>query len=359
MSLSSTIMYHDQLSNIRFAAYVRKSSESEDRQILSIPSQKQVLKEHAQKLGITITTWIEDAASALKINNRQGFNHLLNLITEGAIDGIICWHPNRISRNMIEGGQIIHHLQNHSLKAIVTLSSSYFPEENILPLTIEMGMANQYSLELSRNVKRGNKTKTLEGGWCSLAPCGYINDLATKTVVKDPERFPLVRRMFDLYLTGKFSLHQICHIANNEWNFTTYKHKNSGGKPLSSSSLQKIFTNYFYCGIVKNGSISAIGNHPHMVTPKEFEDVQRILQQKGHKGKTSYRFSLTGHIKCGECNSSITAEEKIKYRCSSCNKVRTAKLPHKCPKCNYAISKEIIYKRAIRYTLLPMYQKSS
>ena len=90
-------------------------------------------------------------------------------------------------------------------------------------LQIMFGQSKYYSDALSENVKRGNRTK-LEKGWRpNIAPLGYLNDAATKTILKDPVHFPLVRRMFDLMLTGAYPPKRIVLIARDEWGFRTPK----------------------------------------------------------------------------------------------------------------------------------------
>ena len=64
----------------------------------------------------------------------------------------------------------------------------------MLTLIIEMGMANQYSLDLSKNVKRGNKTKIEKGGFCGKAPLGNKNCKETKSVIKEPLMFDKVKQ---------------------------------------------------------------------------------------------------------------------------------------------------------------------
>ncbi len=123
----------------------------------------------------------------------------------------------------------------------------------------------------------------------------------------------------------------------------TVRKKKIGGVPISISSLHRVFTNPFYYGKVKSGDNIGWGEHEPMVTQREFEKVQEILQREGRKGESSYEFPLTGYIKCGCCDSGITAEEKVKYWCPKCKKPQTAKNPKQCS-CRYKIKKSDIAK---------------
>lgn len=135
---------------------------------------------------------------------------MLKRIERGEAEGIVTWHPDRLARNSLDGGRIIYLLDRKILK---DLKFSTFAFENNpqgkFMLSIMLGYSKYYVDSLSENVKRGNRAK-LERGWRpNQAPLGYINDKETKTVVKDPVHFPLVRKMYDLMLTGTHSPKQI------------------------------------------------------------------------------------------------------------------------------------------------------
>ena len=324
-------------SKLKFGVYARKSSEGEDRQVQSIDSQLSELNECAAKCGLKRFQSFTDSASAHKPNNRPGFARMMEAIEKGEIDAILTWKADRLSRNSIEGGTLLYLLEKGAIKAIKTPFSCYLPTDNTLPLTIEFGMANQYSRDLSRNVKRGNKTKIENGGHCGVAPPGYLNDKDNKTVFPDPDRFSQVRKMWDLYLSETHSVPQICKVTK-EWGFKTVRRKKIGGGNLAVSTLYGVLTNPFYYGQVTSGDNTNMGEHKPMITEAEFEKVQEILRRQGRKGQTSYEFPFTGHISCGECGSAITAEEKVKYACPKCRKQHSAKNPKPCHRCGHQLT---------------------
>ena len=330
--------------DIKFALYARKSSTADDKQVQSIESQLDELKGHAKKNNLNIVKVFTDQGSAHKPNNRPNFTEMMMQLENGELDGILVWKADRLARNHLDGALVMYSLQRSKIKIIQTPYNRYLPTDNTLPLTIEFGMANQYSLDLSKNIKRGNKTKISNGGWCGVAPCGYLNDVVNKTVVVDPDRFGLVRKMWDLYKTENYSLREICMIANDDWGFRTYRSRNRGGGELVLSSLHKIFTNEFYYGRVKKGDYENWGTHKPMITELEFERVQDILRRQGRTGYSKYEFSFIGCIKCKECGSGVSASEKVKYWCPSCKLGQTGKNPHKCRKCGFSIKNEHIAK---------------
>jgi len=300
---------------VRYIIYCRKSSEAEDRQVLSIESQVRELTRLAEERDLPIADILTETKSA-RAPGRPVFNQMIERIYNGEADGIICWSIDRLARNPIDGGQISWMLQRGIIKHIATPHRSYYPEDNVIIMNVEFGMANQFIRDLSVNTKRGLQAKVEKGWFPGPAPIGYLNnkykDKGEKDIIKDPERFHLVRKMWDLMLTGLYSPAEICRIANEEWGFRTRKAKRSGGKPLSVSTVYKMFTNPFYCGFIRYKGELYKGAHDPMVTVEEFQLVQKILGDRGRPLYNNHRFPFTRLIKCGECGCSITAEEKLK-----------------------------------------------
>jgi len=266
-----------EINKIRYFLYARKSSESEDRQVQSIDDQTDRLKRLAQDLNLNIKKIYIETKSAKKPNNRPIFNEMIQKIENGEADGILCWQINRLSRNPIDSGKLQWLLQQGILKSLQTIDKQYLPDDNVLLFSVESGSANQFILDLSKNVKRGMLRK-LEKGWqTGIAPLGYLNDKENKIIIIDPERFNLIRKMWGLMLTGNYTPPKILDIANNEWGFTTRKFKRMGGNSLSRSGIYKIFTNLFYIGIIENNGVQYEGKHKRMITLEEYDRVQ-ILQ---------------------------------------------------------------------------------
>ena len=301
-------------SKIKYFLYARKSSESEERQIQSIDDQINRLKELASNFNLTIKKVYKESKSAKAPNNRPIFNEVIQRIEDGEADGILTWSINRLSRNPIDSSKVQWLLQQGTIKSIQTIDREYLPDDNVLLFNVESGMANQFLRDLSKNVKRGMQSK-LEKGWRpGMAPQGYLNELSDHTIVPDPNRFNLIRKAWDLMLTGNFTAPQILDKLNNEWGYRTVKKKRLGNKPLSMSGLYSVFTNLFYAGIIVHDGQQYPGKHKPMITLDEFDRVQMLLGRRAKPRPKKHRFSYTGGIiRCGECGCSITAERKTKF----------------------------------------------
>src|SRR5258705_5967873 len=182
---------------MRYFIYCRKSSEAEDRQVMSIESQLSTLRQtFGQRETIEIVDIYEEAFSA-KAPGRPLLNQMLSRIERGEAEGIVAWAPDRLARNSIDGGRIVYLLDRGKIQDLKF--ATYTFENNSqgkFMLQIMFGQSKYYSDALSENVKRGNRTK-IEKGWRpNQTPLGYLNDAATKTIITDPVHFPLIRKMF-------------------------------------------------------------------------------------------------------------------------------------------------------------------
>lgn len=295
--------------------YCRKSSETEDRQVLSIESQTNELTALASRLNLPVDKIFSEARSA-KEPGRSVFNAMMKRVYQGEAKGIICWKLDRLARNPIDGAAVIWALKQSGIE-IMTPNQTYRQgDDNTILMYIEFGMAQKYIDDLSRNVKRGNKTKLEKGEWLGIAPIGYLNYTnpltKEKTLIVDKERFPLVRRMWDLLLTRSYSVRQIVDIANNEWGLRTRRTRRMGGRPISLSAGYRIFTNPFYCGLMIRSEGEFMHRYKKVVTHGEFDRIQIILGREGKPRQKTHEFAFTGMIRCGECGCFITAEDKIK-----------------------------------------------
>lgn len=317
---------------LKYVAYARKSTDQEEKQITSIEDQIKEIKHIGD--GCEIVETLTEKRSA-KTLGRPVFAQMLQMITDKKVQGIVCWKLNRLARNSVDGGQIIWMLQSGIIKEIRTGDGIYTPENDVILLYIHFGMANQFSLNLSKDIKRGLKGRAESGYRPSIAPLGYLNSKyhrkGIEEILVDEERFLKVRKLFDLMLTGQYSPLQLVGVAKNELQLTTRGVGKYPNKPMGKSNMYRILTNPFYYGefeFPKGSGKWYEGNHKPIITKEEYDKIQFLLGRDGRPRPKTHIFAYTGLMRCNGCGARITAEEKwnhqlngnvhhyIYYRCS-------------------------------------------
>lgn len=330
------------------ALYARKSTESEDRQVQSLDDQLRVLKDLAEREGIVVDEIFVESKSAKAPGERPEFNRLIESIQNGEVTGILTWAIDRLARNMVDGGQIVHLLQTGKLEFIRTYDRTHRPEDNVLLLSIESGMATNYIQDLSRNVKRGMHGKVERGGFPWKAPLGYINNPVTRGIDPDPQRYHLVKRGWSMLLSGNYTMTEIRRELS-ELGLTSHL-PSRVGEAVSVPQFYKLFRNPFYAGIVQFSGGTSTGSHLPMITPAQFDQGSQMGRRNLVRKYQVHDHFFAGMFKCRNCGGHNVGEKKVKwskekgraveyvyYRCSAmkgCRKV--------------SMSESAIYKEADR-----------
>src|SRR3989338_5515738 len=177
----------------KFFLYARKSTDVEDKQVLSIEAQITELRAYAKTEGLNIVEEFIEKQSA-KIPGRPIFGKMLKRIECGEVSGIVSWHPDRLARNSVAGGQIIYFLDIGKL-AMLKFPSHWFENtpQGKFSLSMAFVQSKYYVDSLSENTKRGLRQKVRMGIFPRQAPLGYINDSRTKTIVLEKKKAKLNR----------------------------------------------------------------------------------------------------------------------------------------------------------------------
>jgi DNA invertase Pin-like site-specific DNA recombinase len=298
---------------MKYCLYSRKSSEQDELQALSIESQIKEMLLIAEKENLNVVEIYRESHSAKESGQRPVFNQMLADIRSGKFNGILTWHPDRISRNAGDLGIIVDFLDAKKLIEIRTYSQKFTnnPSEKFL----FMILGSQAKLEndnKSVNVKRGLKTKCEMGLWPGVAPTAYLNskNVDEKGVIfLDPVRAPLIKQVFEKIAYDGWSGRKAYLWMTNDIKFTTKK-----GKKLSLGNLYLLLKNSFYTGTFEypRGSGKFFkGKHKPIITQEVFDLVQKKLEQN-YDYERNKEFAFTRLMICGICGSGITADEKWK-----------------------------------------------
>ncbi len=329
----------------RFVIYVRKSSEQEERQALSIAAQHRELQEHAAKEQLQIVASFEEARTARE-TGRPIFGEMLGWIERGEADGILAWHPDRLARNAVDGGQIIHLLDCGKLKDLrfPTMTFDNSPNGKFM-LQIAFGQSKYYTDALSENVKRGIRQKMKRGEWSWKAPTGYLNNPHTRNIDIDPEKAPIIREAFRLYATGDYTLDAIKDFLAEKG------FRSRLDNVMGKAAIQTMLKNSVHCGVMQvNGELHE-GSFRPLISKELFDRCQEVMKSRGKVTRKRHNnFPFVGWLTCVHCGCSITCQRQKRHHYYHCTKKRGP-----CPSKHYVREETILWraKKIVEQLSLP------
>lgn len=301
------------VASLKYCLYARKSTESEERQVLSIDSQIKEMLQLAEREGLEIVCMKRESHSAKETGQRPVFNEIVEELRDGKYNAILTWAPDRISRNAGDLGKIVDLMDAGKLHQIRTFGQTFSNNPNEKFLLMILG--SQAKLENDNrgiNVKRGLRTRVEMGLWPGVAPLGYLNqrDIDKKCqLIVDQLRAPLVKKIFEKVAYEKLSGRKIYNWLRFEANFYT-----RGNKPLTLAGVYRIIESHFYYGMFEYPKDSGnwyTGKHEPLITKELFDHAQAQMKRDNIQ-RENKEFAFTKLFTCGYCSSGISAEEKWK-----------------------------------------------
>ena len=180
-------------------------------------------------------------------------------------------------------------------------------------------MAKNYIDNLSEEIEKGMKEKAAQGIFPSRAPTGYLNIICgdKKFIQPDPALAPMIRRLYELYATGSYSLSELTRLAHQEGLVTR------GSKlKVPRGTIAKILNNPVYYGDFTWDGKLYHGTHEPLITRELFDRVQEILDRKA-TNRTGFRkhdWMFQGVLFCGHCGCAMVGDLKkgkyVYYHCT-------------------------------------------
>lgn len=285
----------------RAVVYARYSSHNQREE--SIEGQLRECHTYAEREGLTIINEYIDRGISAKTDNRPSFQQMIKDAESKTFNYIIVYTLDRFARNRYDSAMYKAKLKKCGVRIIsATQAISTDPEGIILEAVLE-GMAEYYSENLARGVRRGmreNATKCMVNG---KAPYGYKRGADGRFEV-DHIRAEVVRQVFKLYSEG-FLMSEIARKINEQG------HKTSAGHPFNNSRISGMLSNKAYIGVYKYDDIEIEGGMPRIVDDDLFNRVQ-FLRKSNSRPRTKSRqkvdFLLSTKLYCGECGSAMTGD---------------------------------------------------
>ncbi len=308
-----TISQPVNITKVKYCLYARKSTESEERQILSIDSQIKEMLQLAERENLEVVCMKRESHSAKETGQRPIFNEIIEEIKSGKFNGILTWAPDRISRNAGDLGRVVDLIDAGILKEIRTHSQIFTNNPNEKFLLMILG--SQAKLEndnRSINVKRGLRARVEMGFWPGMAPVGYLNQKRIDKkceIIIDPDRAPIIKQIFEKMAYEKWSGIKIYNWLKFQLNFKTV-----GNHNVTLGGIFRIIENPLYYGMFEYPKKSGNwykGKYEPIITEELYR--KALGQLKRDKiVRENKEFAFTKLFTCGLCGSSISAQEKYK-----------------------------------------------
>ena len=328
----------------RAIAYARFSSDLQREE--SIDAQLRAIRKYCDENGFVLLATYADKGISGTSDNRPEFQRMISAATKGDVDAVIVHKLDRFARNRYDSAFYKNILKKNNVKLISVLENLQDSPESVILESVIEGMNEYYSLNLSREVRKGLQENALEckvtGGPPAL---GYSVDRSTQKYVINEYEAEAVRMIFRMYLDG-YSYTEIIDALNNKG------YRTRRGIPFAKNSLYAILRNERYTGVyiyvkdstknpkgkyVRHGEyepeavIRIPGGIPAIISEDDFHRVQLKMKERQHKAakfSAKQEYLLSGKIICGECGNPYAGNSRkprhdhplyVSYKCTRRN----------------------------------------
>jgi site-specific DNA recombinase len=309
---------------LKYCLYARKSTESDERQAMSIDSQVKEMMAVAEREGITVQAIKRESHSAKQSATRPIFLELVEDLRTGKYDALLTWAPDRLSRNAGDLGALVDLMDAGKLQEIRTYGQSFRnnPNEKFL-LMILCSQAKLENDNKGITIKRGMRARAALGWRPGNIPIGYLNRSLNgrKDIVVDPERTEIIKEIFERVAVQKHSGRQV-----KRW-LDEIDFRSKRGGLLSLSQVYNILSNNFYYGEFEypKGGELRMGTHEPLISKETFLAARRTIDDQSRIGASwgTKQLPYRRVFICGLCGNTMTPEETGKYtyyRCSGYTK---------------------------------------
>jgi site-specific DNA recombinase len=329
-----------------YLVYIRKSTDEPDNQKNSIAYQKAENIKFAQRekllvapitiAGLCADGVISEKHSGFKENNdltftkdglvqyhidRPKFQKLVQFLSLGLFQGIVCLCWDRISRNKGDD-TLIRKLMRKGIDVRFVYANYDKTSAGALHMDIDGMFAEHHSRVTSEKVRLTTWNLRERGVVTYKAPIGYLNQGNMDKKPLDPGRAPIIKKLFEHYATGDWSLADLVRFADQQGLITVPVRRRRTqdeilaeeseevviekvSRPMTISYIHKILTNPFYTGraLGNEGKYVPSVSHEALIDDELYNNVQKVLKDK----KVSVHYTqklelpLRGMVRCGEC----------------------------------------------------------
>lgn len=315
------------------AAYIRVSTE--DQVEYSPDSQLKAIRDYARKNDMILPEefiFVDEGISGRKAAKRPEFMKMIGTakIKPKQFDVILLWKFSRFARNREDSIVYKSMLRKQCGIEVISISEQLGEDKtSILIEALIEAMDEYYSINLAEEVRRGMTEKAQRGEVVSTPPFGY--DVKDNVFVPNPETAPIVKMIFNKYLSGRGCL-EIAKELNTMGIRTKY------GNKWENRGVEYVLRNVVYTGKLtwtpvksktrdyKNeATIITQGKHEPIIEQEIFDKVQEMILEKKklfpkHSRQSSNEFMLKGFLKCSNCSGALVYALNDRVQCNRYSK---------------------------------------
>ena len=311
----------------KYFSYIRVSTQRQGQHGTSLAEQQAAIERFASSWNLPIVKRFEERETAAK-QGRPVFLEMLKELKKRQADGVIIHKIDRSARNLKDwadlGTLIDNGLEVHFASESLDLNS----RGGRLSADIQAVVASDYIRNLRDETKKGIYGRLKQGIFPFQAPVGYKDSGPAQPKKIHPVTGPLVRKAFELYATGRWSLRDLPE------ELARLGLRSRTGKKITTNGIFTILHNPFYMGLIriqKSGEVF-VGAHRPIVSKRLFDQVQNIFAGKNVPKHTIHNFTFRRLVRCVKCGNLLIGElqkQRVYYRCqrrgctSSCLKEET------------------------------------
>ncbi len=333
-------MKNNNIKNMKCVIYCRVSSKEQEETGYSLPSQEKLLMEYASRKGFEVAKVFSVAESASGAKQRKIFGEMMNYMGKNNIQILLCEKVDRLTRNLKEAVvandwlEANEERQLHFVKQNLVIHKNAKSDEKFR-WDIEIVLAKKFISNLSEEVMKGQKEKIAQGWLPTKPPTGYktIGEKGHKIHIIDNEVAPLIKKMFELYATGNYSVMGL----EDEMYKLGFRSRNKNR--ILQSRIYELLQDPFYYGRMRwNGEVYP-AKHEALISRDLFEKTQTILKRRGKTSLSTKHNSLfKSKIFCEGCEGVLSWELQKGTWYGHCNNHLRSRY---CSKKTYIKEKEV------------------
>ena len=277
----------------------------------SLQSQEAACHEYTRRHNLTVSRVFLEEGESAKFADRTQLLALMNYCKDkkNGIEAMLVWKVDRFARNVEDHYAIKAALRKLGVRVISVTEPIEADPNGKLMEAILAGFAQFDNDVRALRATQGMQQRLKDGIYPWKPPLGYLPakmGKKTKPDSPDPERFEHLRQAWKLFVSGLHTKAAILRRLRG-WGVTGWT-----GRPLSAQTIDYIFSNPFYAGIVRDPWTGAEyqGRHVAMVSQAEFARVQEIVGRRSRSvahRRFNPDFPIRGHVRCPACKWAMTA----------------------------------------------------